>query len=276
VTYQEKCITCEHYDEVIKEGKSEDAAKYAVQAKGAFNVVDYSDEELKVRIWEAPPTAVWLYIVKMVRGKSRFNNIVGRRADKEQNIEADPLEGRDIIIFYNKDAIPQDKYKLQFDSTTKIKAESAKKWMAEAKPLVREDLYPKTSDEVMKIKTFGSAQEREELKKRLSSQAQGADTPAAVTEAAKEIVEKGKEDELVNDVARAKKVLAEAEAKKAEKEKEKEPEDEVTKAKRILAEAEEKAKKEKETEKPKEEKRKETPEDVKLKVDEIRKKHQTE
>lgn len=276
VTYQEKCLTCEHRDALIKEGKNKEAERFAVQAKGAFNVVTYDDEELRVRIWEAPPTAVWLYIVKMVRGKSRFNNIVGRRADKEQGIEADPLEGRDLIVFFDKDASPQNKYKLQFDSTTKIKAKSAEKWMAEAKPLIREELYPKTSDEVAKIKTFGSAQEREELRKRLSSQAQGADAPAAVTEAAKEIVEEGKEDELVDDVARAKKALAEAEAKKAEKEKE--PEDEVAKAERILAEAKKKKAEaaDKPAEKPKEEKKKETPEDVKAKVDEIRKKHQSE
>jgi len=180
MTYQESCLTCEHRDELVKEGKNDEAARFAVQAKGAFNVVDYSDEQLKVRIWEAPPTAVWLYIVKMVRGKSRFNNVVGRRADKEQGIEADPLEGRDMIVFYDKDASPQNKYKLQFDSTTKIKAKSAEKWMAEAKALVREDLYPKTSDEVMKIKTFGSAQEREELRKRLASQAQGEAPKGAV------------------------------------------------------------------------------------------------
>ena len=278
VTYQESCLACEHYDKLIKEGKNKEAGRFLVQAKGAFNVVSYDDEELRVRIWEAPPTAVWLYIVKMVRGKSRFNNIVGRRADKEQNIEADPLEGRDVIIFFDKDASPQNKYKLQFDSTTKIKAKSAEKWMAEAKALVREDLYPKASDEVVKIKAFGSAQEREELRKRLASQAQGAAEPkGAAVEAAKEIVEEEKEDELVNDVARAKKVLAEAEAKKAEKEKEKEPEDEVAKAERVLAEAKKKAEEaDKPAEKPKEEKKKETPEDVKAKVDEIRKKHQTE
>lgn len=267
-TYGEECEACTKRAELLKAG-DKTADFYKPDVRGVFNVVDYEDEG-KVKLWEAPPVAVWVHILNMVRGKSRYNNVVGT--------EENPLEGRDIVIFYDSDAQPQNMYKVQFEATSTLKAASAKKWLEEAKELLAEDLYPRTSSEVARIKTFGSVGEREELRKKLAEQAAGPKGEAVET--AKEIVEEGKEDELEDEVAKAKKVLADAEARKAEKEKEKEPEDEVAKAERILAEAKKKKAEaaakatDKPAEKSKEEKKKETPEDVKRKVDEFRKKHQ--
>ena len=243
-TYQEACPACEEYDRLVK-ANDEDASRFKVQTRGTFNVVDYSDEEAKVKLWEAPLVTGWLHIVKMVGSKSRFNNLVGT--------EENPLEGRDIIVFYDPDAGAQQMYRIQFDETTVIKPESAKKWLEAARPLVREEVYPKTDPEVAKIKMSGSSQEREALRKRLAEQQAQA---AAPTEASKEAEKKAEPE--VDEEAALKKRLAEIEAEKKAKSAEAKP-----------AEANPETKPE-----PEKEKKNETPADVKAKVDEIRKKHQ--
>jgi len=162
-TYQEPCPACERWDKLLKEGEKT-AGVYKPGVFGAFNIVDYTNLEGGVKIWEAPPVAVWLFIIGIVDGKSKFNNAVGT--------EESPLEGRDIIIMYNPKAHPQHMYKLQFDAVSVIKARDAKKWLEQATELLPENLYPKVDYEVAKIKAFGSAEEREELRKKLKEQAQ--------------------------------------------------------------------------------------------------------
>jgi len=159
VTYGESCLACEERMKLLEAGKREEAAALAPQIRGVFNIVDYSDDN-KVKLWEAPPTAVWLYIVKIVRSNSRFSNIVGT--------DENPLEGRDVIVYYDPDASPQNMYKIQFDSTSELDEELAKKALEEARPLIKEELYPKTPEDVAKIKLFGSAEEREALREKLS------------------------------------------------------------------------------------------------------------
>jgi len=276
-TYQEPCPACEKWDKLVKEGEKT-AGIYKPGIFGAFNIVDYTNLEGGVKIWESPPVAVWEFIIGMVGGKSKFNNAVGT--------EENPLEGRDIIIMFNPKAHPQHMYKLQFDAPSVIKARDAKKWLEQATELLPENLYPKVDYEVAKIKAFGSAEEREELRKKLREQAQARAREAEPKgETTEEAVTDAEEDD---EVAKAKKVLADAEAKKAEKEKEKEkePEDEVAKAERILAEAKKKKAEEagkvadKPAEKPKEEEKKkdetDVADDARKKVEAIRKKHAAE
>lgn len=265
-TYQESCVACEEYDRLLKEEKKEAAAEYKSQVRGTFNIIDRTNEEAGVKLWESPPVAVWEFIIGLVLGKSKMNNIAGA--------EDDPLQGRDLLILYYPKQQPQHMYKLLPDDTTPLGSKKdVAKWLEQAVELLAENVYPKADQEVARIKTFGTVEEREELRKKLREQAQ-ASAPAE-KESEKEEEEPEEEDD---EVAKAKKVLAEAEAKKKEKEKKKEeePEDEVAKAERILEEA--KAKKKEKAEGKKEEKKeekkgKETPADIKRKVDEIRKKH---
>jgi len=205
-----------------------------------------------VKLWEAPPVAVWEYIVGMVKGNSKFNNLAGTYEDLDRKIEADPLKGRDLLIFYHPKADPNRKYNISPDDTTSLGGKKqVARWLEEATELLPENLYPETGYDVAHIKTFGTVEQRKELKEKLKEQYQKeAEAP------------KGKPKE------------EKAETPKEEAPKAKDKDDEIAELKERLAAAEaeqgaKEAPKEEEKEAPKEAPKEETPDDAQEEVDEI-------
>ena len=163
VTYQKPCPACEEEARLIKTGDTESAKAFAVQSKGVFNVIDRTNLERGVIIWECPPVAVWERIIGIVKGKSKFRDLVGT--------DDNPLMGRDVVVVYNPKATPQFKYDLQFDALTLLgKKKQVDLWLAEARPLFPAEVYPEVDYAVAKIKTFGTKEERDELRKKLAAQ----------------------------------------------------------------------------------------------------------
>jgi len=237
VTHQKPCPACEMNAKLFLEGRKDEAARYRVQEFGAFNVIDRNDEEAGVRIWECPPVAVWEFIIGVVTGGGDFDDVI--------NTKEDFTKGRDVVVMFDPTAPPQNKYHILFKELSPIGTdEQIEKWMGESfRDLIAIKIYPETDYEVAKIKTFGTAVEREQLRKQLREKSQT--TPP---------VEEKKEDK---EMAELKKKLAEAEAKLKKEAEEKE-------------DAEAKLKKEE----PKVEEKKESPDDIRKKVDAIRKKHE--
>ena len=162
VTYQKPCPACEEETRLIKNGEDDAAKGFAAQSKGVFNVIDRTNLERGVLIWECPPVAVWERIIGIVKGKSKFHDLVGT--------DENPLMGRDVVVVYNPKASPQFKYDLQFDAVSQLgKKKQVEAWMAEARPLIPEEIYPEVDYAVAKIKTFGTKEEREELRKKLAA-----------------------------------------------------------------------------------------------------------
>ena len=111
-TYGKPCPACEEFDRLMKDEKSDDAKPFKPSVKGVFNVIDRTDPERGVLLWECPPVAVWERIIGLVKGKSKFNDLVGS--------EDDPLAGRDVVVIFNPKATPQFMYDLQFDAVSSL------------------------------------------------------------------------------------------------------------------------------------------------------------
>jgi len=191
MTHGSKCPACEKYNQLIKVDKKA-AAEYRVTGYGVFNVIDRDAEEDGVKSWEAPPSMVWRPVIEWQRGNGKFNNIVGT--------EENPLEGRDLYVNYKPDETPANKYRIWPDETSVLGTpEQIALWLAEAKPLIAEELYPEVSYDIAYVKTFGTPQEREELRQALREAYQAKEE---------------EEEEDSSEVERLKKELAEANAAK--------------------------------------------------------------
>ena len=190
-TYGKPCPACEEEQRLIDEGDADAAKGFKSQTKGVFNVIDRTNPDRGVIIWECPPVAVWERIIGIVKGKSKFNNLVGT--------EEEPLMGRDIVVTYNPKATPQFKYDLQFDAVSPLgRKKEVTAWLATARALIPQEVYPEVDYAVAKIKTFGSKEEREELRKKLSAQYDSKEKKKTEEKAVEKDVEaerKKKEDE---------------------------------------------------------------------------------
>ena len=221
VTYQKPCPACEEEARLIKIGDTDAAKAFGAQSKGVFNVIDRTNPERGVIIWECPPVAVWERIIGIVKGKSKFRDLVGT--------DENPLMGRDVVVVYNPKATPQFKYDLQFDAVSQLgKKKEVAAWMAEARPLIPEEIYPEVDYAVAKIKTFGTKEEREALKKKLAAQYESKAKKEKEKKGVEEDVEaekKKKEDE--EKIAELEKQIADmksGETGKAEAKEEEKPE----------------------------------------------------
>jgi len=277
-TYGKDCPACEAYSRIrAEEGGAAAARPYYPKLYGVFNIVNRLEEKPKVKLYEAPRTLVWKKIIFINKGTIKVIDEFDKNGEYVQ-------EGRDIIILFSPKADVHNMYVVYpGDKSPLGTAKEIEAWHGDIIDLVPEQiaLYAPIDYEVAQIKCFGTAEEREELREKLlqkyeASQAKEKEeaekgSKGVVAEAAKEKV-KDEDDE----VAKAKKVLAEAEqraetAKKEKEEPEKEDDDiakmekKLAKAKALKAkEAEEKKEKaaEKKEEEEEEEEAKEEPKPV--------------
>jgi len=244
-TYGKDCPACEAYFKIRKETTDKNLSKpYYPKLYGVFNIIDRLEESPAVKLYEAPRTMVWKKIIFINKGSIK---VIDEFDEDGKYVN----EGRDIIILYAPKAEIHNMYVVYpGDKTPLGTKKEIEAWHADIIDLIPEQiaLYAPIDYETAQIKSFGSIEEREELRERLQQKyetAQAAeDSKGAVTEAAKESVEEGKEDEVLDEVAKAKKVLAEAEARAEKKEKitppvEEEPDedDDVVKLEKKLADA---------------------------------------
>jgi len=245
-TYGKECPACEAYFRIRKETTDKNLSKpYYPKLYGVFNIINRLEEDPKVKLYEAPRTMVWKKIIFINKGSIK---VIDEFDEEGKYVQ----EGRDIIILFSPKAEIHNMYvvypgdKAPLGTKKEIEA-----WHGDIVDLIPEQiaLYAPIEYEVAQIKSFGTVEEREELREKLQQkyeESQGkqeekeSEEPAgAVVEAAKELVEEGKEDE----VTKAKRILAEAEAKaakKLDKKKEEEPEeedDDIIKMEKKLAKA---------------------------------------
>lgn len=238
-TYGGDCPACEAYYKIREDAGKEKAYPYWPKLYGVFNIIDRAEENPKVKLYEAPRTLVWKKIIFINKGSIK---IIDEFDEKGECVR----EGRDLIILFYPKAEVHNKYVVYpGDQNPLGTAEEIENWHKDIVDLIPEQiaLYGPIEYEVAKIKAFGSQEERDEMREKLKEKYEAAQkekeesgksseskeskvASVAVIEVAKEIVEEGKEDELEDAVAKAKKMLAEAEAKKAEKEKKKAEESE--------------------------------------------------
>ena len=236
-TYNKPCPACERFFELVmdKETKKE-ADRFRVTRYGVFNIIDRSEHEPKVRLYRCPRKSVWHPVVQRVTSRGKMSNLFDEYDEKGKLVR----EGRDVLITYNPESDPSGMYRVQITDEEPLGTdESITKWLEEITPLIAEEIFNVIDYEIAKIKTFGSREDRDELRAQMAAE-----------------FEKESEEEGPTGKATEEK-------KEEEEEKEEEPSDEVAKAKKVIADAE-KAKKKKEEEKPKEEEKKkeeEKPED---------------
>ncbi len=228
ITYGKSCSACEEFDRLLKAGMKEESRRFKPETKGIFNVIDRNNEKAGVRIWEAPPVAVWTEVLSIYTGNSLFKNLI--------KTEDDPNMGRDLVVKFDPKAQPSSMYAIRPLDLSKLGSDKqVKKWFKEAKPLKVEVLYPEITYEASTIKTFGSPIQRADLKRemeRAAVEVEKVEEPKTSGDEVKDIrdkveeirakheadndtekepkVEKTKEDK---EVAELKKKLAEAEAK---------------------------------------------------------------
>jgi len=229
-TYGKPCPACEEFDRLDKLGKDDDAKPFKPSVKGVFNVIDRTNPERGVILWECPPVAVWERIIGLVKGKSKFNDLVGSVDD--------PLAGRDVVVIYNPKATPQFMYDLQFDAVSQLgKKKEVAAWLASARPLEPKTIYPEVDYDVAKIKTFGSKEEREELRKKLAEQYEAKSKKEEKKEKAKADDEKAEDLKKIAELEKQIADMKSGETGKGEAKEEEKPEE--TKAEEKTEEKEE-------------------------------------
>lgn len=276
-TYGKDCPACEAYFRIRDEVKDKAAAKmYYPKLYGVFNILNRLEENPQVKLYEAPRTMVWKKIIFINKGSIK---VIDEFDEEGKYVN----EGRDIIILFAPKADVHSMYVVYpGDKTPLGTKKEIEAWHGDIIDLIPEQiaLYAPIDYETAQIKAFGTVEEREELREKLqqkyeASQAKRKEeekgSQGAAVEKAKELAEEGKGDEVMDEVAKAKKVLAEAEKKaaKAEEEKEEpeeeveeepEEEDDIAKMEKKLAKA--KAKKAQEVAKKKDEGEKPKPKSV--------------
>jgi len=164
------------------------------------------------------------------------------------------------------------------DSTSPLGTpEQVKRWLSEAQPLIAEVLYPEIDYDIASVLTFGSAQDRAEVKRILRQTSQE-------EEIEEEVEEEEEKEEDGSEIERLKKQVADAnmkrkvaEEKAAALEKKTPEEEKIEKSAKARAEVEEEEKKDisTSTEKKSPEVKEDmsTPEDITATVAKIRAKH---
>jgi len=160
-TYGETCCACDHYEKLISDGKTEEARRYKPRRVGVFNVIDRSNEAAGVKLYEGPVRAVWGVIVGLVASKGRMSNLFDEYAAGGELVRP----GRDIVIQYDPRKLPSFMYKVfPLDQSPLGTPEQIQAWLADMVELKAEVLFPPTDENVAFIKTFGSKEEREQLR----------------------------------------------------------------------------------------------------------------
>jgi len=228
-TYGKDCPACETYYKIRESLGKEKAYPYWPKLYGVFNIIDRIEENPKVKLYEAPRTLVWKKVIFINKGSIK---IIDEFDEKGECVR----EGRDLIILFYPKAEVHNKYVVYpGDQSPLGTAEEIENWHKDIVDLVPEQiaLYGPIKYEVAKIKTLGTEDERDEMRAELKKkyeesqarQEESEKSKGEAVEAAKELVEEGKDEEVLDEVAKAKKALAEAEAKAAKKPDE-EPEEE--------------------------------------------------
>jgi len=267
-TYGTACPACEERQRLIKTNKKDAAAEFKPQVRGVFNIIDRADEEAGVQRWESPASKVWRPVIEWFKGDTKFNNLVGTKKD--------PFEGRDLNIIFKPDEDPGAMYTVWPDETSKLGTpEQIEKWLEETEPLIAEVLYPPIDYDVASVLTFGSPQDRMEVKRILREAAPEEDVEEDVEEESETVEELKKQiadEQAKRKVAEARTAILEKKTpeeiaieKSAEARAAKEEEDSVPE------EVEKGTSTKKKTAKVKEDVS--TPENITRKVAEIRAKH---
>lgn len=182
-TYGMPCPACEARAKIFAEAKAMEktkgdihrkkADKYALKRLGVFNVIDRnaqqafkegkSDQEPRVMLWESPRTLCWGRIVRNAASGGRTSNLF----DKYDASGAVTKPGRDILVRFYPEAEPNSMYEIQYlDPVPLGNEEELTKWYEQIIDLLPEKIaiYQKISYEEARIKTFGTKEERDELK----------------------------------------------------------------------------------------------------------------
>jgi len=225
-TYGKDCPACEAYFRIRKEADKVAAKPYYPKLYGVFNIINRLEEDPKVKLYEAPRTMVWKKIIFINKGSIK---VIDEFDEEGKYIN----EGRDIIILFTPKAEVHNMYvvypgdKAPLGTKKEIEA-----WHGDIVDLIPEQvaLYAPIDYEVAQIKSFGTAEEREELREKLQQKYEESQGKQEEKESAGVAVEGAKESvEEEDEVTKAKRILAEAEAtaaKKLDKKKEEEPEKE--------------------------------------------------
>ena len=162
-TFGEECPACEKFLELVKKGKKQEANRYRVKRIGVFNVIDRTEEEPVVKLYEAPRKAVWHRVVKIVTSKRKQSHILDEINSKFEVTKP----GRDIFIDFDPDADPQSMYTVYPTDAEELGTpEEIQKWYEEIVDLLPENVYTLISYEDAEIKMDGTKEEREELRER--------------------------------------------------------------------------------------------------------------
>ena len=184
--YGEPCEVCDKNRELLEQAKAEkdkdkkdafykEANAFKPTRFGVFNVLGVKyvtnhktgkSERLiddKVKMFQSP-ISLWTRIVNIHSGRGRSSDIFDAFDEKDNIIKA----GRDIIIVYDKDQVPANRYTaIPTDYVNLGTPEQIADWVGQLTPLVPdklENVASRVDPEVVHIKAFGSKQERMQLK----------------------------------------------------------------------------------------------------------------
>lgn len=219
-TYGEDCIACNEYMKLKKEGKTNEAKRFLVKKYGVFNVLNRDTKEIK--LWESPRRSIWEKMIGLIASKGRLSNLLDRYDAKEKKW----VNGRDILVYFDPDTNPQNMYSFHPDDTSPLGTEEEiESYYEQITDLEREKLYPYTDENVVEIKTFGSSQEREKLRKALAEMRKEEKEEMAGEEKEEEESEEEAEEESKEETESEEKEekAEEKEEEEEEKPKKKEP-----------------------------------------------------
>lgn len=179
--YGEPCPACDEWQRLLKEAGKEknptirqelkdEARRFKPQRFGVFNIVsvEYDKDgnrvvpkDAKVKLYESPMT-IWQKIISIVSTRSRMSDIFDEFKNDKGEIEK---PGRDIIITYDPDQTPQNRYNAYpTDRVAMGTPEQVLEWYEQITDLESENISFRVEYDVAQIKTFGNKEEREELR----------------------------------------------------------------------------------------------------------------
>ena len=175
-TYGTKCPACEEMFRLIKAKQPEEANKYRPKRFGVFNVIDREKPEDGVKLYEAPVQGVYQKIMQIISSKGRMSNLFDK-FDKSGKLET---SGRDLMLVFDKTALPQSMYNVYpTDPSPLGTEEEMSAWAEQIVDLDVKALYPEADFDLVTIKTFGNAEERDLLRDDLRKQREAASAEEA-------------------------------------------------------------------------------------------------
>lgn len=175
-TYGKPCPVCEKRIQLLTQAKAtgdeklkNDAMRYRTNRAGMFNIIDMTDPAVGVQLYESA-YIFWRTIVKLVStDKGKYSDIILKRNPDGQLAlsEAGVPYSRQVIIYYNpKESNPGRKYEIYPDESSPI-APDAKAFETLMEGVIHLDIakfYPEPTYEEIKIRAFGTADERSALR----------------------------------------------------------------------------------------------------------------